>query len=283
MLTTNRMCGYSGDRAQNSIYNGYVTPVSGDFLYPIHFGGAENTTPAREIISRDYRHVLSPRSLAGLGNLSKKVYNMNNLVNISNNKAVTTSKIIADTFGKVHRDVVRAINNLDIPEDFRVRNFAQSKFKADNVNGLEYDCYEITRDGFTLLAMGFTGKKAMKFKIKYINAFNDMEAKLKSVYPCGEKSVIVSEHLRSLPVKKELTLSAKIRAELTELVNTQVEQTLRKVLADVFYPGINQHPSDMPFGNWAVSAVHAIGAMRSEYENLKDRQQEVIRLLEDKR
>ncbi|MGN0913047.1 MAG: Rha family transcriptional regulator [Alphaproteobacteria bacterium] len=208
---------------------------------------------------------------------------MNNLVNISNNKAVTTSKIIADTFGKAHKDVIRAINNLEIPEDFRERNFAPSNYKSRNQNGQLLPAYEITRDGFTLLAMGFTGKTAMEFKIKYINAFNKMEEKLKAIYPCGEKSVVVSEHLRSLPVKKELTLSPKIRAELTELVNTQVEQTLRKVLADVFYPGINQHPSDMPFGNWAVSAVHAIGAMRSEYENLKDRQQEVIRLLEDKR
>lgn len=92
------------------------------------------------------------------------------------NKPTTTSKILADRFHKVHRDVVRAINNLDIPEDFRVRNFAQSKFKADNINGLEYDCYEMTRDGFTLLAMGFTGKKAMEWKVKFIEAFNRMEA-----------------------------------------------------------------------------------------------------------
>ena len=92
---------------------------------------------------------------------------MLNLVTVNeNNQPTTTSKIIADKFHKVHRDVVRAINNLDIPEDFRMRNFAQAKFKADNINGLEYNCYEMTRDGFTLLAMGFTGKKAMEWKIK---------------------------------------------------------------------------------------------------------------------
>ena len=65
--------------------------------------------------------------------------------------------------------------------------------------------YEITRDGFTLLAMGFTGKKAMQFKIKYIAAFNEMEAKLKDL---TGKPVIVSEHTRSLPSgKKEIVLS----------------------------------------------------------------------------
>lgn len=107
---------------------------------------------------------------------------MNELVKINeNNQPTTTSKIIADTFHKVHRDVIRAINNLNIPEDFRMRNFAQSKFKADNVNGMEYECYEITRDGFTLLAMGFTGKKAIEWKVKYIQAFNAMEAKLKEL------------------------------------------------------------------------------------------------------
>ena len=107
---------------------------------------------------------------------------MNELVKINeNNQPTTTSKIIADTFHKVHRDVIRAIDNLNIPEDFRMRNFAQSKFKADNVNGMEYECYEITRDGFTLLAMGFTGKKAIEWKVKYIQAFNAMEAKLKEL------------------------------------------------------------------------------------------------------
>lgn len=69
---------------------------------------------------------------------------------------------------------------------------------------------------------------------------------------------------------------------LPELVKAQVEQTVYEVLSKVFYPGITEHPSGMPFGNWAVAAVHAIGAMTSEYDNLKQKQQAAINLLQDK-
>lgn len=79
--------------------------------------------------------------------------------------------------------------------------------------------------------------------------------------------------------------AAAVRDELEtlpELVTDQVEQTVYEVLSKVFYPGITEHPSGMPFGNWAVAAVQAIGAMTSEYDNLKQKQQAVINLLQDK-
>ena len=79
--------------------------------------------------------------------------------------------------------------------------------------------------------------------------------------------------------------AAAVRDELEtlpELVKAQVEQTVYEVLSKVFYPGITEHPSGMPFGNWAVAAVQAIGAMTSEYDNLKQKQQAVINLLQSK-
>lgn len=90
----------------------------------------------------------------------------------------TTSVDVARHFGKVHRDVVRAIENLlpQLPEG-GVRNFAQTPY-TDPQNGQQYPAYRLTRDGFTLLAMGFTGKKALAFKLAYIDAFNRMEAEL---------------------------------------------------------------------------------------------------------
>lgn len=98
---------------------------------------------------------------------------MNNLVTINqNNQAVTTSLMVAETFNKQHKGILKSIKNLDIPEDFNERNFAPVKYL--DKKGEERPMYEITRDGFTLLAMGFTGAKAMEFKIKYINAFNEM-------------------------------------------------------------------------------------------------------------
>lgn len=93
----------------------------------------------------------------------------------------TTSTDVARHFGRRHRDVLRAIENLmaDLPADDRVRNFAHTVEKRTNPSGgtpIESPAYVLTRDGFTLLAMGFTGKRALAFKLAYIDAFNRMEA-----------------------------------------------------------------------------------------------------------
>lgn len=83
---------------------------------------------------------------------------------------VTTSLIIAEVFGKSHDDVLKAIRSLDCPDEFSLGNFTESEYI--NERGRKYTAYEITRDGFTFLAMGFRGKKAAKFKIDFINEFN---------------------------------------------------------------------------------------------------------------
>jgi len=93
----------------------------------------------------------------------------------------TTSNQIAAHFGKRHDTVLRAIRNLlaELPEDYR-RNFAEVKTEFTNGKGgvQQATAYRITRDGFTLLAMGFTGKEAMQWKVAYLAAFNKMEAEL---------------------------------------------------------------------------------------------------------
>ena len=88
----------------------------------------------------------------------------------------TTSNQVAEHFGKRHADVIRAIRKLDAPEEFTERNFALSEFTDST--GRVLPAYRLTRDGFTLLAMGFTGKEAMQWKVAYLNAFNQMEAEL---------------------------------------------------------------------------------------------------------
>lgn len=72
MLTFGKTYGYTGGRVRSSTNTGISTPVSGDFLYPFYSGGAENTTGASRIISREYLHASSPRSLAGLGNIRRR-------------------------------------------------------------------------------------------------------------------------------------------------------------------------------------------------------------------
>lgn len=101
---------------------------------------------------------------------------MNEIVRIQHREAVTTSRKVADVFGKKHQHVMEAIRNIECPVDFARSNFRQIFF--DDSYGRKQPAYEITRDGFSFLAMGFTGKKAAEFKIKFIKAFNQMEKAL---------------------------------------------------------------------------------------------------------
>lgn len=102
------------------------------------------------------------------------------IVFYQNNSAVTSSRLVASKFNKRHSDVIRSIKNLEIPQDFQERNFALSHYEQTLPTGgiKQVEEYIMTKDGFVLLVMGFTGKEAMKFKIEYINAFNQMQESL---------------------------------------------------------------------------------------------------------
>ena len=99
-----------------------------------------------------------------------------NAVAVYDGQPCTTSLKMAEVFGKRHDLVLRAIRTLNAPAEFVARNFAGYTYIA--ANGKQNPAYQITRDGFTLLAMGFTGKEAMRFKVAYIEAFNAMARKL---------------------------------------------------------------------------------------------------------
>lgn len=102
---------------------------------------------------------------------------MNELVILKENKAVTTSLKVAESFGKKHRNVMQSIKNLTAENSAVKKMFAQSTYV--NGRGQEWPMYYMNRDGFSLLVMGFTGKKALGFKLKYIDAFNKMEQTIK--------------------------------------------------------------------------------------------------------
>lgn len=92
----------------------------------------------------------------------------------------TTSLAVAERFGKLHKDVLRRIASLDCSPDFHKRNFAPMIVRVTVGKGAvrEEPAFRMSRDGFTFLCMGFTGKEAAKFKEAYINAFNQMESAL---------------------------------------------------------------------------------------------------------
>lgn len=120
---------------------------------------------------------------------------MIDLVKFNGDKAVTDSKTVAKVFGKEHKKVLRDIEALQIPDDWRGANFGPSHFERTTPTGGKYldKAYTITRDGFTILAMGYTGAKAMKFKLAYIDAFNRMEAALRGQDPAETLRIITAD------------------------------------------------------------------------------------------
>ncbi|EKD7770450.1 Rha family transcriptional regulator [Escherichia coli] len=95
---------------------------------------------------------------------------------IVDGQAVTSSLAVANFFSKRHDDVLKKIRTLECSASFTARNFSVSDYT--DCTGRKLPCYQITRDGFAFLAMGFTGKRAARFKEAYINAFNLMEKSL---------------------------------------------------------------------------------------------------------
>lgn len=97
---------------------------------------------------------------------------------VVNGHPTTLSTQVADYFGKNHQHVTRDIRNLiDKCPNLGLSNFGQTTYKDSQ--GKNQPCYRMDRKGFVLLAMGFTGEQALKFKIAYIDAFDEMEAKLR--------------------------------------------------------------------------------------------------------
>ena len=114
---------------------------------------------------------------------------MNDIIlSTQNGEPVASSRQIAESFEKNHRDVLRVVDSLK--ED--VRNFAQMFFETDTPDsyGRPQRTYLMTRDGFTLLAMGFTGKAALAWKLKYIAAFNAMEKQLAQRPPLSRSELM---------------------------------------------------------------------------------------------
>ncbi|WP_354630895.1 Rha family transcriptional regulator [Levilactobacillus brevis] len=144
---------------------------------------------------------------------------MNELVIMKDKQAVTSSLQVAETFGKNHRDVLRAIDDLK-----DVRNFAQmfSETNLPDSYGRNRRGYYMNRDGFTLLAMGFTGSKALQFKLQYIDAFNEMEQQVKFQVPST-----LPEALRLAADQAEKISVLKPKADYTDkmLANPGLETT----------------------------------------------------------
>lgn len=98
-----------------------------------------------------------------------------------------SSRDVAENFGKTHDNVIKAIQNhiktlINTDSSKLSSLFIESKYTTENANGVYYKEYLLTKDGFSLLVMGFTGQEALRWKLKYIEAFNKMEQQLLNPY-----------------------------------------------------------------------------------------------------
>jgi len=148
------------------------------------------------------------------------------VVTIVNGQPTTLSTDVAYFFEKPHNDVLKAIRAIlsKLPED-RLGNFSQTVVTRANPSGgapIQSKAYRLTRDGFTFLAMGFTGEKAQAFKWAYIDAFNRMEEALRA--PTEQSALITTTE------QYEIRKAIKSRAK-----NSSVHyQTVYNALYDYF-------------------------------------------------
>ncbi len=136
------------------------------------------------------------------------------------NQVLTSSLLVADKFGKNHKHVLDAIRELisSAEKSAVLKMFVPSTYIASN--NKENPMFIMNRDGFTLLAMGFTGEKALQFKLEYINAFNKMEEAIKN----GGFNVPKSF--------REALLLAAEQQEVIENQQKQIEEKNAKIEAD---------------------------------------------------
>lgn len=148
-------------------------------------------------------------------------------INNDNGTLTVSSLQVAEDFEKEHRNVVQAIEELKKGVAEKSADlFIESSYQHPQ-NKQTYKCYNLTRDGFSLLVMGFTGKKALEWKLKYIEAFNLMEQKIREQYSDISPQLqflIEMERKQKQLEKKQEELENKI-ADISEIRDNTIKAT----------------------------------------------------------
>lgn len=127
------------------------------------------------------------------------------------NELTTTSLKVADMFRKRHNDVTRKIEGMDCSDEFRSANFFAHPY-INEQNGEKYNLYEMTKNGFMLLVMGFTGKKAMEVKEAYIKAFDWMADQLTNRDPIATEAPTQKALPKGLTLEQQDTIKEIVRS-----------------------------------------------------------------------
>jgi Rha family phage regulatory protein len=142
------------------------------------------------------------------------------MFDVVDGKITTTSVEIAKIFNKEHSNILRDIRSL--PQDnFSLFNFEESEYIS--LRGQKQPSYNLTRDGFSLLAMGFTGKKAYKWKIQFIDAFNKMESYIRNnhIPPRPDTHLLSPMELMELQFQAHKELDYKVEMTNQRLVTLE--------------------------------------------------------------
>lgn len=188
---------------------------------------------------------------------------MKDLVIMHDQQAVTTSLILAEAFEKQHKHVIEAIEKkISTAENSALLKnmFVEDSYIASN--GKQNKMYYLNRDGFTFIAMGFTGKKADEFKLKYIEAFNKMEQ-------------IVKQELPQTPEEK-LALTMQVTLRLDKRVG-KLEKSIDEI------QNKSEIDSDQRYKLWVArnkKAVKALGGKDSNAYKDKALSRKTFRALE---
>ena len=127
--------------------------------------------------------------------MKKNLVSKNELGMFANSKGVVLadSLKVAEIFNKDHKNVIRDIRELDCSEEFRELNFEPTEYMS--VQGHKKPCYNMTRDGFVFLVMGYRGKKAASFKEAYIKRFNEMEEFIKCLLEARTEFPLLTDNI----------------------------------------------------------------------------------------
>jgi Rha family phage regulatory protein len=155
---------------------------------------------------------------------------------VKDSNVVISSKIVAQILEKKHKNVLRDIRELGCSEEFGQANFEPVHKTINGVQiGTDVQEYLMTRDGFTLLTFGYTGERAARFKVAYINAFNTMEQELKKRRTISSESGIPKSYGEALllagkiEVEREKALLDNPDAAIRLLEKLKSERTRRSL------------------------------------------------------
>jgi Rha family phage regulatory protein len=174
------------------------------------------------------------------------------ILSTQNGEPVASSRQIAESFGKEHKHVLAAIRQILVDENSATKFFHETSFEY---RGKKFPEYLMNRDGFSLLVMGFTGKAALEWKLKYIAAFNEMEKKLATPQmPRLSKEMQALFLLDDRTQKQEQRLTA---LENTMTVDYNQQRVLRKSISRSVISALGDEKAPAYIDNHVRSKVYS--------------------------